>query len=223
MKNETDFKSTVDTISGVIEVDSHGECKSKFNSLKIQMRTIYDFRSSNINQLKLEMMNFNWDVVLHENEIDIQFHSIMTDMINVCVPQHQVAISANDKDWIMPITKHYINKRWEAVRHKDWPRYEHFKEKVKIEIKKSRAIWAGKLKRTTNGMWKLENAVNGKGHSKIDIRSLLKDYDSEERVMPMSSPKISTSHKISINKEARTWTIISFKTTSGIFKFTLLK
>ena len=54
-----------------------------------------------------------------------------------------------------------INKRWNAFRERDWPLYNHYKEKVKNEIMIAKKNWANKHKETANGLWKIVKEIRG--------------------------------------------------------------
>ena len=54
-----------------------------------------------------------------------------------------------------PLTKMLILDKWAAYHSKDWTRYSHLKSKVKSEVLKAKQIWAERLMKTSNGLWKL--------------------------------------------------------------------
>jgi hypothetical protein len=89
----------------------------------------------------------------------------MSDIIDICIPKHTVILSDRDKEWITPLTKYLIQERWNAYRKGQWEKYRHLKEKAKVEIARAKSIWADKMRKSTNGLWKLVNNMRGKVNS----------------------------------------------------------
>ena len=56
------------------------------------------------------------------------------------IPKYNITNSANDKQWITPPCKHLINEKWKAFRVGNWAKYNHLKDKVKIEIRKAKIL-----------------------------------------------------------------------------------
>ena len=73
-------------------------------------------------------------------------------------------IRQKTKPWITPVLLDLINKRWRAYRNQDFALYVHFKKKVKLEIIKSKKVWALKMSKTCKGIWSVVNDVRGKRH-----------------------------------------------------------
>ena len=81
------------------------------------------------------------------------FCTIM-EQAKACIPHAYVEMSANEKPWMTPVLKLLINKRYEAYRKKDYDKYNYYKNKVKKEIAKAKAVWFTKLKESKGGIWK---------------------------------------------------------------------
>ena len=77
------------------------------------------------------------------------------------IPKKKVIMTSDDKQWMSPLTKILINEKWMAFRSRNWAKY-HLKQKVKVEIAKAKAIWAKKMKKSTNSVWKLNKEIKGK-------------------------------------------------------------
>ena len=120
---------------------------------------IYDFRQSHLDLLWFRANSIDWGMLLKDSsDVDQMWEIILNSLIQLldeCIPTRLVPITAHDKAWITPITKLLILDKWSAFRAQNWPKYNHLKMKVKVEVAKAKAIWANKLMRTTNGLWKL--------------------------------------------------------------------
>ena len=86
-------------------------------------------------------------------------------------------MNERDKPSVTPLLRLLINKRWAAFRSKDWPRYKHFKEKVKHEIDKAKRIWADRQLETCRGTWALVRELQGKNCSNSHIASSRKETE----------------------------------------------
>ena len=91
-----------------------------------------------------------------------EFHSLINKSVVKSIPSHVVSYSDKDKPWITPVTKHLINQRWKAYRCGNFPIYHHLKMKIKLEIKKSKLIWAKKSQYDAKSAWNSVNVLLGK-------------------------------------------------------------
>ena len=143
---------------------------------KSRTHCVFDYRESNMNKLLQIAESINWretfDSSEDANDLWIQLTARITDIIHTAIPCKTVTLTVNDKSWMTPLTKLIINQKWLAYRQKNWPLFNHLKKKAKKEIERAKAIWAERLKRSTNGLWKLVSAVSG-GRIKSDLEKLL--------------------------------------------------
>ena len=146
---------------------------------------MYDFRHSHIARLHEQMSQIDWNFLLSPhsdvNEQCSTFHNCLTSLLNLCIPTRMIPLTDKDKDWMTPITKMLIMDRWTAFRRRNWPLYNHLKHKAKEEIAKSKTIWAEKLMRTSNGLWKLvskQRRVQCGG-----LSSLVDEFGSESNLL----------------------------------------
>ena len=140
--------------------------KTKSHSTVVSERIIKfrDYRSSNLAQFIERLSYADFSSVTHESSVDIKcsaFYQILEDAAS-CIPVDFIILSDRDKPWITPLLKLLINKRWNAYRCKDWPRYDHYKRKVKNELIKAKRIWANRQLDSSRGMWNIVKELRGK-------------------------------------------------------------
>jgi hypothetical protein len=72
-----------------------------------------------------------------------------------------------------------IEKRWLAYRSRDWPRYNHYRRKVKVEVEKAKRLWAAKHKHSSQGLWKIVNERRAKYNGNVfhSLRHIFPDFD----------------------------------------------
>ena len=132
------------------------EIKGKYhNSRQV---CIYDYRNSNMTALANYLLPIDWSVLSACKDVDEQwslFENILQYGFDISIPKSFITMTTNDKPWLSPITKYMINKRWEAFREKRWTEYEHWKEKIKLEIQESKKKWTDRLKASPKGVWSL--------------------------------------------------------------------
>ena len=118
-------------------------------------RDFYDFRQSNLVIFRTEMSKINWDPIYYFDNVDVKcdFFTNAVKYSMRSIPKYNITNSANDKQWITPLCKHLINERWKAFRVGNWAKYNHLKDKVKIEIRKAKILWYQKCKRKRGGLW----------------------------------------------------------------------
>ena len=86
---------------------------------------------------------------------------VIKQAINL-IPNTTVRMTNNDKQWIGPVVKNLIDKRWDAWRQRNWRLYEHQKTRCKIEVNRSKKRWADNERKSAKGMWKIVSEVKGK-------------------------------------------------------------
>ena len=139
--------------------------KTKSHSAETSGRVIKfrDYRSSNLANFTERLSNADFTSVTHQSSVDMKcsaFYQILDDAAS-CIPVNFITLSGRDKPWITPLLKLLINKRWNAYRCKDWPRYDHYKRKVKSEMLKAKGIWANRQLDSCRGMWNIVKELRG--------------------------------------------------------------
>ena len=154
---------------------------------------LFDLRQSNLERLYCAAGLLDWlelcasdDVEIKCSLFDKMFHSLFTQHI----PVRNVYTTASDRGWITPYVKSLINDRWRAYRSKDWPLYEHLKQKAKCEISKAKQRWSKKLKNSPSGIWRLVEAECCR-RSPNGLEILVKEQESLMDFMKLLSTKIS--------------------------------
>ena len=157
---------------------------------------VLDLRNSNISSLVSAANAVNWsEVVSQDANVNTQWNSFLNclhQLVQENIPKHTVCMTDNDKEWMTPLTKHLIQERWNAYRMQQWDKYNHLKEKVKKEIKRAKAIWANKMKRSTNGLWKLVSNIRG-NTSRDPLDSLVSEFESVDGLLDVLHAKLSES------------------------------
>lgn len=140
----------------------------------VKVKHLYDLRESNILKVKKALAAVPWQV-FYRLEASIEekcelFHGILTTALSL-IPCEEVVITQNDKPWITPLIISLINKRYVAFRARNFRLYEHFKMKVKVEIRKAKQNWVQRVNDRKGNPWKIINAFRNKHHSNqlIDI------------------------------------------------------
>lgn len=149
-------------------------------STKLHFKKIYDLRRQNIEAFKSELEIINWRRVYHEDGISsktLTFHDIIQNVFLKTIPYEYVQMSNNDKIWVTPTLKTLFNKRWNAYRNKNWPLYQHYKNKVKERIQVDKSNWAKKSSQSSRSMWAHVKSVTGKVKNNLD--QLLDDFESD--------------------------------------------
>ena len=142
----------------------------------------FDYRSSHLNSFKEKIDKINWNqlsLLNNANEKILYFNNEFTNCMKV-IPKISVKFSRNDKMWITPLTKHLINLRWKAFRNKQFHLYDHYKQKVRQEIYKSKKIWYAKCKKSKKGLWQFIQTEFQTDKTSIDSLSLV--YENEYKL-----------------------------------------
>ena len=154
----------------------HSKCTGK--------RTIFDLRKSQISKVLSEINIIDWSslYMLDTVELKSQFFYTKLKSITNKIPKKCIKLKSTDKPWITPIIKNLINNRWHAFKNRDFARYNHFKQKIKLEIEKSKKIWVQKEIRNNKNIWKiLKDNVDIK--KKEDISTFLSNFESPENYL----------------------------------------
>lgn len=152
-------------------------CSRNVNCDNAFSQKVYDFRKSNLDEFLKRMSQIDWSAVRVENVNDSigrfydHFYWAMS-----CIPKSIVKFTFKSKPWITPIVIELINKRWRAFRAKDFRLYMHYKEKVKREIVKAKAIWSKRMRSSPKGLWSVVNSIRGKSESN-SVTQLISLFD----------------------------------------------
>ena len=124
----------------------------------------WDFRESFLLDFRyrLQMTDFSILNLCHTIEDMIAEFYRLFSFCASAIPCNIISVSCKDKPWITLVLKVLINKRWQAFRSKNWHLYNHYKLKVKNQIKVSKSIWAKQQCRSVKGMWNAVKEVSGK-------------------------------------------------------------
>ena len=163
----------------------HSKCTGK--------RTIYDLRKSQISKVLSEINIIDWSslYMLDTVELKSQFFYTKLKSITNKIPKKCIKLKSTDKPWITPIIKNLINNRWHAFKNRDFARYNHFKQKIKLEIEKSKKIWVEKEIRNNKNIWKiLKDNVDIK--KKEDISTFLSNFESPENCLNTINKKLAS-------------------------------
>ena len=130
-----------------------------------QVKKVYDLRNSHLNAFIRTLKCQPWQKLYYsDGSIDVKcdmFYNFVNQALD-CIPFSYVLMTARDKPWITPILKLLINRRYEAYYLGHFEKYHHYKNKIKLEIKKSKAAWLTKLKKSPHGVWKAIPSYRGK-------------------------------------------------------------
>ena len=137
---------------------------------------VWDFRDSYVSDFlqKLSITDFNF--IEQEYSLDdmcAKFYELLWNCLTT-IPCDTVKFSSRDKQWMTPILKCLINKRWRAFREKNWTLYKHYKEKVRLEILKAKRIWCQKHSKSARGLWNVVRSFRG-SNVKDPWRNLIGD------------------------------------------------
>jgi hypothetical protein len=113
------------------------------------------------------------------NDIDhkVDFFNTALKQAASVIPYEYVEMNNCDKPWLSPFVKTLINKRWNAYKKRDWPIFQHLKQKVKSEIVKAKERWIDKSTKNAKSLWKTVNDFRGKTNT-APLAGILCDYDS---------------------------------------------
>ena len=129
---------------------------------------VYDFRKSNLDLFLKRMRCIDWSIMYNFGTHDecVQFFYDAFHKAMSVIPLSYVKIKSKTKPWVTPVLLDLINKRWRAYRSKNYSLYNHYKDKVKREIFKSKKLWYNNSANSSKGIWSVVNTVRGKNVSK---------------------------------------------------------
>ena len=141
-------------------------------------RNVFDLRASNIDHFVSVISQIDFDFIYSDllklDDKCTLFHEILEYVFRLCIPVSVVICTPRDKPWITPLVKNLINKRWQAYRNRDYQLFNHMKEKVKKERKKSKLLWTKRMKSTD--LWQAVHTNIGT-KSNDPMQKLLMEFD----------------------------------------------
>lgn len=156
---------------------------------------VFDYRSSNVANLIEKAKETDWmSIARFEDDVDSQWsklHHMILNLLSSCVPHKLVKLSSHDKPWMTPVTKLLLEQKWMAFRSKDWQQFSQLKEKLKLEIRKAKQLWANKLKQRSDGLWKLTQQLSGKSTTN-GLDGLVAQYSSPRHLAEVIAHSLST-------------------------------
>lgn len=153
----------------------------KQRTISMKVKSLYDFRFSNIRNFLNELQLVDWSPIYDET---VKFESKccyfkeqLNDVFNKAVPVSYVTLSTCEKPWMTPLLKELINKRWMAYREKNFTKFRHYKKKCSEEIVKAKRMWAEKQSR--KNIWSVVKRTRGTKASD-NFAMILKSFSSTE-------------------------------------------
>ena len=138
---------------------------------------VWDFRSSNLEQFCHRLSLSDFSGIFSTDNVndmcDIFYEKLQ--FAAMTIPFSFVTLSSNDKPWITPLLKCLINRRWNTYRNRQWELFEHYKKKVKDEIRKAKLIWTQRHVNSSKNVWKVVNEARGT-KSKSSYTSLIEAH-----------------------------------------------
>ena len=142
--------------------------KNRANT-KQRFHELRDLRKSNMIKFQEVIEKIDWRPFYQSHNVDSKckfLEEAISSAVSV-IPKYSVKITSKDKQWITPLCKLLIERRWLAFRKKNFILYHHYKLKVKTEISKAKQIWYNKCKRSKTGLWNLVKNAAPKTSSDI--------------------------------------------------------
>ena len=181
--SQLEFESPIGKSDHLSLILSPNKRLVKYNDVRVC--EVYDYRASNIQILRNNADNIDWENLVDLNaDVDLSWkalHSCIIGLLDASIPKKRVFMTSKDKYWMTPITKMLLNEKWSAFRRKDWQKFKQLKLKVAEEIKKAKSIWASKLKRSPNGLWKMTKHLSGR-KSKNQLHNLITQCQSPQKL-----------------------------------------
>ena len=173
-----------------------------FSAQACQIRKVYDYRASHLNNFKRKLADFPWTNFFEANlSLDEKceiFHEVIEDARSV-IPFSYVSITSKDKPWITPVLKSLINQRYLAFRNKNFHLYFHYKQKVKTEIFKAKKNWTNSKISSASGLWSVVKNTANKDNTH-GLSGLLQSFDSPQEAVERISEKLRESFSPSPNR-----------------------
>jgi len=125
--------------------------------VKKQHKYLFDLRAEYLCSFRNKLHMTDWSKVYQAKTVDEKIDSFYNNFkkCTSVIPKRKVVLKDTDLPWVTPVIKSLICKRYEAYKKKNFPLYHHFKEKIKIEIQKSKKIWADGICLKDKNPWKL--------------------------------------------------------------------
>ena len=145
------------------------------------LQKVYDFRKSNVTSFRNCISAIDWSPLYQYNDVNdcVDYFYEQFSAALSTLPISFVKTNAKTKPWITPVVIDIINKRWKAYRDRNFCLYNHYKEKVKSEIYKSKIIWSKRMRSTSKGLWSIVKHIRGKYENNFlyQIVSLFSDSE----------------------------------------------
>ena len=126
-------------------------------------KTVFDYRRSHVDNFMHQMANTDFNAVFSAQSVNDKcsaFYKLFFGAFS-CIPRREIVMSKSDKPWITPVLKKLIDDRWIAYRSKNWPVYNHLKEKVKVEILKAKQSWSDRILKKGKNIWSVVRDLQG--------------------------------------------------------------
>ena len=161
-------------------------------------KTLYDLRYSNVMDFVHCVSQTNWYPLYSCSNVDDKceyFHNSLTTAFMTTIPSKIVKMTTKDKPWVTPLLKSLINERWQAYRERNFKLYNHYKVKVKEEIKKAKEVW---LKKTSNSsIWETIKVINGKTSNNNPMDHIYSKFSSIEEAADEINKKLASQFVVS--------------------------
>jgi len=130
----------------------------------VKYNLVYDFRKVDFlfttrqTDLLSSITSINCNDI---NQYTSHFYHTINSILNT-IPTKVVRRTHNDKPWISDKIKSLINDRWAAFRRKQFPKYNHLKEKIKKEISLAKKNWLTNKWNKSKDLWSVVRFIEGK-------------------------------------------------------------
>ena len=141
---------------------------------------VWDYRESNVCEYLRRLSCVDFSSIENACNVD-DMCKIFYDLLLKCIsaiPCEFATLTVRDKHWMTPVLKCLINKRWRAFHEKNWPEYNHYKEKVRTEILKAKRLWVMKQSNTPRGLWQVVKVFRGSTVNEPWLH-LLEEYNND--------------------------------------------
>ena len=129
-----------------------------------ERKTVFDYRRSHIDAFLRVLSSSDFGNVYNAETVNdkcTSFYKIFFEALSQ-IPCREVIITNKDKPWITPLLKKLIDDRWFAYRTRNWPVYNHLKDKVKAEVYKAKKTWSDRLVKNGGNLWNVVRELQGK-------------------------------------------------------------
>ena len=128
------------------------------------VKTVFDYRRNNIDNFLQRLHSSCFRKVYDGENVDEKCHSfyeIFFDALSM-IPRREVVMTMQDKPWMTPLLKLMIEDKWVAYRTRNWPVFNHLKEKIKLEILKAKRNWSDRIQKRDKNVWNIVREIQGK-------------------------------------------------------------